>query len=99
MIDFPAFPVTDDMAYAGAQAAADKITPETYGEGWERARSAAFREELLKHISSGLTARDYFAIHATAHDVQIVTRERPDLSLPECRYAYADAMLRARVKP
>ncbi|EXL06240.1 hypothetical protein BG46_15870 [Brucella anthropi] len=48
--------------------------------------------------ASGMTLRDYFAIHASREEL---TRFRVDkngngLSEVEARYAYADAMIRAR---
>lgn len=103
--DIPAFPVIDDAAYASAQAAANKITPETHGEDWERARSAAFREELLKHISSGQTLRDAFAIAAPVCPEEFRNwnpqlRGEGEAPLQAAwAYVYADAMLRARTRP
>lgn len=47
-------------------------------------------------FEGGMTLRDYFAIHADRNDIAAMLSERPDLTLPQARFAYADAMLRAR---
>lgn len=43
---------------------------------------------------AGMTLRDYFAIHATAQDIQRFLHA--GLTRAQARYAFADAMLKAR---
>lgn len=46
----------------------------------------------------GATLRDWFAAHASDADIRAAIDENPSamLTRPQARYAYADAMLRAR---
>lgn len=98
----PIFRVSRRKAREAAQNAANQFNLETMpgspiGE-IEAARSKAYSETFASLIGGGLTVRDYMAIHASAHEIGVVTSERPHLSLPDARYAWADAMLAARVK-
>lgn len=47
-------------------------------------------------MATGMTMRDYFAIHADRNDIAVVLSEHPHLSLTQARFFYADAMLATR---
>jgi hypothetical protein len=45
---------------------------------------------------TGMSLRDYFAIHASEKDIEAVRFGFSDMSRSEARYIYADEMLKAR---
>jgi len=96
----PAFPV-NDLQSAHATAMAASIDIEDPAER-ERAYILARAEAVI-----GMTMRDYFASHASEHDVQCALEDLGRtgglIGAPTgidrhaiARYAHADAMLRAR---
>lgn len=45
---------------------------------------------------TGMSLRDYFAIHASEKDIEAIRFGFSDMSRSEARYIYADEMLEAR---
>lgn len=81
-----------------ARSIATKLTRDEHSDRWECAYAGA----LAAFDEMGMSARDWFAIHASEEDVGAHMFENSDdwaerpRSREQARYAFADAMLEAR---
>lgn len=58
----------------------------------------------LGHMSSGMTQRDYIALHASVHDVELVRQwfmqhKGVQVGQIAARFIYADEFIRSRIMP